>query len=71
MKNITKFVGLDVSKDTIAVGVADAGRDASRFFGTIVNTPEAVRKLVKQLEKDVTWKYVTKLALQDMDCIVS
>ena len=52
MKNTTKLVGLDVSKDTIAVGVADVGRDAARFFGTIVNTPEAVRKLVKQLEKD-------------------
>jgi len=52
MKDCTKFVGLDVSKETIAVGIADAGRDAPRFLGTIANSPEAVRKLIGQLEKD-------------------
>ncbi len=33
MKDITKFVGLDVSKDSIAVAVADDGRDQPRFVG--------------------------------------
>lgn len=52
MKDNTKFVGLDVSKASVAVGIADTGRDAPRFFGTIANTPEAVRKLFRQLEID-------------------
>lgn len=49
MQDITKFVGLDVSKDTIAVGIADAGREAPRYFGEIPHTPEAVRKLLPKL----------------------
>ena len=30
---ITFFVGLDVHKDSIAIGVAEAGHDAPRFLG--------------------------------------
>ncbi|MFD1676808.1 hypothetical protein [Alicyclobacillus fodiniaquatilis] len=52
MKNNIKFVGLDVSKDTIAIGIADTGREAPRFHGTIANTPEAVRKLIGKLGSD-------------------
>jgi transposase len=49
MKDNTKYIGLDVSKDTIAVGIADAGREAPRFWGTIPHTAEAIRKLMKQV----------------------
>ncbi|SFV10143.1 IS110 family transposase, partial [Alicyclobacillus macrosporangiidus] len=49
MKHITKYVGLDVSKETIAVAVAESGRGEARFVGTIPNTVEAIRKLVRQL----------------------
>jgi transposase len=50
MEQLTKFIGLDVHKDTIAVAVAEDGADrAVRFFGTIPNTPEAVRRLVARL----------------------
>jgi transposase len=35
-KIITSFVGLDVHKDSIAVGVAPAGREPPRFVGTVV-----------------------------------
>ncbi|GMA64859.1 IS110 family transposase [Alicyclobacillus fastidiosus] len=57
MKDSTKFVGLDVSKDSIAVGIADIGRGAPRFFGTITNNPEAIRKLVRQLGNDVQLEF--------------
>ena len=49
MKDTTKYVGLDVSKEKIAVAIADEGRDEPRYFGMISNTPESVRKLIKQL----------------------
>lgn len=49
MKNTLKYVGLDVSKKNISVAIADEGREAPRFLGTIVHTPEAVRKLIKKL----------------------
>lgn len=49
MNFTTKFVGLDVSKATIAVAIADAGQGPTRYLGAIENTPEAVRKLVKRL----------------------
>jgi transposase len=49
MKDSQKFVGLDVSKDTIAVAIADSGRGEPRFHGTIQNKPENIRKLMKKL----------------------
>lgn len=50
MKKATRFVGLDVHAETIAVAIAEAGRDGEvRSLGTIPNRPEAVRKLVHKL----------------------
>jgi transposase len=50
MKKATRFVGLDVHAETIAVAVAEPGRGAEvRSLGTIPNRPEAVRKLVQKL----------------------
>lgn len=49
MHDSTKFVGLDVSKEKIAVAIAEQGREKPRYFGLIPNTPEAVRKLVNKL----------------------
>lgn len=50
MDRNTTFIGLDVSKETIAVAVAEGGRRGEvRFYGTISSKPEAVAKLVKTL----------------------
>lgn len=49
MKDVQKFVGLDVSKEMISVGVAEAGRGEPRFHGNIPNQPEAIRKLMRKL----------------------
>lgn len=60
MKKSTRFVGLDDSKDDIDVAVASEGRDGEvRPYGTIPNTPEAVRKLVRRLgrPKDLYFAY--------------
>ena len=51
MKKFSKYVGLDVHKETIAVAVAEADGGEVRFFGEIVNTTEAIQKLVGQLSK--------------------
>lgn len=50
MEQFIKYVGLDVHGKTIAVAVADGGSGEARFMGEIVNTPEAMTKLVKQLK---------------------
>jgi transposase len=44
----TRFVGMDVHAETIAVAVAE-GRDEVRSLGTIANRPEAVRRLLGKL----------------------
>jgi transposase len=50
MKKATRFVGLDVHAETIAVAVAESGREGEvRSFGTVPNRPESVRKLVARL----------------------
>lgn len=50
MEHTTTDVAFDNSKDTLAVAIADGGlRGEVRFWGTIPNQPEAVRKLVTKL----------------------
>ena len=50
MAQLTKYISLDVHKDTIAVAVAEDGRDREvRFQSTITNTPEALHRLVARL----------------------
>ena len=50
VEHTTTYVAFDNSKDTLAVAIADGGlRGEVRFWGTIPNQPEAVRKLVAKL----------------------
>jgi transposase len=51
MEVYSKFVGMDVHKETIAVSVAEAFGGEVRYLGEFHNTPEAVVKLVRQLRK--------------------
>jgi len=51
MEVYSKFVGMDVHKETIAVTVAEAFGGEVRYLGEIRNTPEAVGKLIRQLRK--------------------
>jgi transposase len=48
MKKDTRFVGLDVHKDTIAVAVAESGGEV-RSLGTIPNLADSVRGLIRKL----------------------
>ena len=48
MSKGTRFVGMDVHAETIAVAVAE-GRDQARSLGTIANRPEAIRRLLGKL----------------------
>ncbi len=48
MRKDTRFVGLDVHAETIAVSVAEASGE-TRSLGIIPNRPESVRKLMKKL----------------------
>ena len=50
MRKTTRFVGLDVHADSIAVAVAESGREGEvRSLGTIPNRPESVQRLLKKL----------------------
>lgn len=52
MREATRFVGLDVHAETIAVAVAESGRDGEvRSLGVIPNDVAAIRGLIKKLGK--------------------
>ena len=48
MSSVTRFVGLDVHADTIAVAVAERDGEV-RSLGIIPNRPDAIRRLFKKL----------------------
>ena len=50
MEKLITYIGLDVHKDTISIAVAEAGlRKEVRDYGTIANTPAALKKLIAKL----------------------
>ncbi len=48
------FVGLDVHKESIAIGVAEAGREEPRFVGTVGPDPAALRKVLQRIGPPAT-----------------
>jgi transposase len=54
-QKVSRFVGLDVHADTIAIAVAEGDAEA-RSVGVIPNRPESVSRLVKKLGAPHTWK---------------
>jgi transposase len=49
MRKVTRFVGMDVHAETIAVAVTEGRDGGARSLGTIANRPEAVRRLLGKL----------------------
>lgn len=49
MQKSTRYIGLDVHAETIAVAVAEGGSEEVRALGTVPNTPEAISRLMKKL----------------------
>lgn len=45
------YVGLDVHKETIAIAVAEPGRQEPVYEGEIANTPQRVERKIQQLNK--------------------
>jgi transposase len=51
MKKYSKFIGMDVHKADISIGIAEADGGEARYYGKIENTPYAYLKLAKRLSK--------------------
>ncbi len=50
MAEFSKYVGLDVHKETIAVAVARAGRGEPEYLGKVAHRAEAIRRLCQGLD---------------------
>ncbi len=51
MAKFSKYIGLDVHKETIAVTAADGAGGEPRYWGEIKNRPKAVRRLLARLDR--------------------
>ncbi|MFH0785927.1 MAG: IS110 family transposase, partial [Pseudomonadota bacterium] len=83
MKKTIKNIGLDVHKNSIAIGIADDGREGEvRYYGEIDNDMNQLDKVIRKLISKGAelrfayeagpcgygiYRYLTK---NDMDCVV-
>jgi transposase len=80
----TKFIGLDVHKNSITIAIADGGRDGQvRLYGTIENTFDAMGKVIRKLlttSTDLRFVYEAGpcgfglyryLSSNDLSCIIA
>lgn len=51
MREFSNYIGLDVHKEMIAVGIADNDTSEPRFWGMIPHEAEAVRRMVQRLSR--------------------
>jgi transposase len=51
MAEFSKYIGMDVHKETIAVAVADGEGGEVRYLGEIANRPTAVKRLLDKLQR--------------------
>ena len=59
MTDTTNFVGLDVHRKTIAVATVEGRASADvRFYGTIANTPDAIRSMLRKFGKGGQWLHL-------------
>ncbi len=50
MEKIIKYIGLDVHKKSISIGIADEGRDGEvRYYGKIDNDMNQLDKVIRKL----------------------
>jgi len=55
MQQYSKFIGMDVHKASIHVAVAEMNGGEVASYGPIVNTPQAIAKMVANLTRDGEW----------------
>ncbi len=83
MEKTIKYIGLDVHKKSISIGIADEGRDGDiRYYGKIDNDMNQLDKVIRKLiSKGAILKFVYEagpcgyaiyryLKSNDMDCVV-
>jgi hypothetical protein len=65
-----RYVGLDVSKETIAVAVAEPDGTVVEY-GDIPNDPSSVRRLVEKLSRDAQLKTAYEAGTPATPCTAS
>lgn len=66
-ETVTSYVGLDVHKDSIAVAVAEAGRQPPRFIGTVAPSLPSLQRVLQDIGRAGRTLVAMRLAPADTD----